>query len=126
MTPIEGLETPSVLIDLDVLEANIASMQARTRAAGVKLRPHAKTHKSLEIGRMPLAAGAEGLTLAKVSESEVFARAGFDDIFLAYPIVGAEKARRLLALSECIRLAVRGGREAGARTPGGVFHSGGP
>jgi D-serine deaminase-like pyridoxal phosphate-dependent protein len=125
MTPIEDLETPSVLIDLDVLEANIASMQARALAAGVKLRPHAKTHKSPEVARMQLAAGAVGLTLAKVSEAEVFARAGFDDIFLAYPIVGVEKARRLLALSERIRVVVGADSEAGARSLGEVFHAAG-
>ena len=51
MTPIEDLPTPAVLIDLDVLEANIAAMQARAQDAGVKLRPHGKTHKSPEIGR---------------------------------------------------------------------------
>jgi D-serine deaminase-like pyridoxal phosphate-dependent protein len=125
MTPIEDLETPSVLIDLDVLEANIASMQSRARAAGVKLRPHAKTHKSLEVARMQLAAGAVGLTLAKVSEAEVFARGGFDDIFLAYPVVGSEKARRLLALSERVRVVVGTDSEAGAASLGEVFHAAG-
>lgn len=125
MTPIEDLPTPAVLIDLDVLEANIASMQARARDAGVKLRPHGKTHKSPEIGRMQLAAGAIGLTLAKVSEAEVFARAGFDDIFLGYPIIGAEKARRLLALSERIRVVVGADSEAGAASLGEVFHAAG-
>ena len=106
MTPIEDLHTPAVLIDLDVLEANIARQAARAREAGVKLRPHAKTHKSPQIARMQLAAGARGISLAKTSEAEVFAREGFDDIFLAYPIVGRGKPERLLALSEEIRLAV--------------------
>ena len=94
MTPLEDLPTPAVLIDLDVVERNIGAMQERARRAGVKLRPHAKTHKSPEIARLQLAAGASGLTLAKTSEAEVFASLGFDDIFLAYPIFGADKARR--------------------------------
>ncbi|MEP6993171.1 MAG: alanine racemase [Acidobacteriota bacterium] len=125
MTPIEDLQTPSVLIDLDVLERNIASMQAHAGAAGVKLRPHAKTHKSPEVGRMQLTAGAVGLTLAKVSEAEVFAAAGFDDIFLGYPVVGAEKARRLLALSDRIRIAVGADSEEGAASLSRVFHAAG-
>lgn len=125
MTPIEDLPTPAVLIDLDVVERNIASMQARARAAGVRLRPHAKTHKAPQIGRMQLDAGAGGLTLAKVSEAEVFARAGFDDIFLGYPIVGADKARRLLALSDRARVVVGADSVEGARTLGDVFHAAG-
>ena len=69
MHTIDDLSTPSVLIDLDVLTRNITRMQERARAAGVKLRPHAKTHKSPEVGKMQIAAGASGLTLAKTSEA---------------------------------------------------------
>ncbi len=98
--------TPAVLVDLDVLERNITRMAARARDANVRLRPHAKTHKCPEIARMQLAAGASGLSLAKVSEAEVFAAAGFDDIFVAYPLVGEDKARRLLRLHDRARLAV--------------------
>src|SRR5215471_20981374 len=106
MMPIEDLETPAVLVDLEVLERNIARQAERARAAGVKLRPHGKTHKIPEVGRMQLAAGASGLTLAKTGEAEVFADAGFDDLFLAYPIVGEDKGKRLLALSDRVRLRV--------------------
>ncbi len=125
MTPIEDLPTPAVLVDLDVVERNVAAMQARARAAGVKLRPHAKTHKAPQIGRMQLQAGASGLTLAKVSEAEVFVREGFEDIFLGYPIFGADKARRLLALSERARVVVGADSEEGARSLGEVFHAAG-
>jgi D-serine deaminase-like pyridoxal phosphate-dependent protein len=93
-------------VDLDVLERNIARQAARAREAGVKLRPHAKTHKCPEIARMQLAAGAAGISLAKTSEAEVFAGAGFEDIFIAYPVVGLGKAERLLALAGRTRLAV--------------------
>src|SRR5262245_36957824 len=116
MQPIEDLDTPAVLVDLDRVERNIARMAERARAAGVALRPHCKTHKLPEVARLQLAAGAKGITLAKVGEAEVFAAQGFDDIFLAYPIVGPLKARRLLALPERVRLAVGADSVAGART----------
>jgi D-serine deaminase-like pyridoxal phosphate-dependent protein len=122
---IHDLPTPAVLVDLDVAQRNVTAMQARARASGVKLRPHAKTHKAPFIGRMQIAAGASGLTLAKVSEAEVFADAGFDDIFLGYPIFGADKARRLLALAERIRIAVGADSVEGARSLGQVFHDAG-
>ena len=94
-------------------------MAARARDAGVRLRPHAKTHKCPEIGRLQRAAGAWGLSLAKVGEAEVFVDAGFDDLFLAYPVVGEDKGRRLLALSDRARLAVGVDSVEGARTLAG-------
>lgn len=99
MRSIHDLETPAVLIDLDRLERNIAGMAQRARAGGVSLRPHAKTHKIPEIGWMQMRAGAVGLSLAKTSEAEVFARHGFPDLFVAYPVVSPTKAERLVALS---------------------------
>lgn len=125
MPSIEDLPTPSVLVDLDVLESNVRTMQERASEAGLRLRPHAKTHKSPEVGRLQLAAGAAGLTLAKTSEAEVFASLGFEDIFLGYPIFGADKARRLLALSDRIRLTVGADSVAGAKSLGDVFHAAG-
>ncbi len=124
-TAIEELPTPAVLVDLDVLERNVADMQARARRAGVKLRPHAKTHKSPEVGRMQLAAGASGLTLAKTSEAEVFAAHGFEDIFIGYPVFGQDKARRLLVLADRIRLSVGADSVEGAASLGAVFHAAG-
>jgi D-serine deaminase-like pyridoxal phosphate-dependent protein len=103
---IEALPTPVVVVDLDVLERNIARMAERAREAGVRLRPHAKTHKCPDIGRLQRAAGAWGLSLAKVGEAEVFAVAGFDDLFIAYPVVGEDKGRRLVRLADRARVAV--------------------
>jgi D-serine deaminase-like pyridoxal phosphate-dependent protein len=123
--PIEDLPTPAVLVDLDVLEGNIARMAARAREAGVALRPHLKTHKCPEIARLQGAAGARGVTVAKVGEAEVFAAAGFDDIFLAYPVVGDDKARRLLALSAGVRLAVGTDSVEAARSLAGPFQEAG-
>ncbi len=125
MRHVEDLETPAVLVDLDILERNIARMAERARACGVRLRPHAKTHKVSEIGRMQIVAGAAGLSLAKTSEAEVFAEAGFEDLFVAYPVVGEEKARRLLALSDRVRLAAGADSEEGVRSLGKVFHAAG-
>ena len=117
------LSTPAVLVDLDVLERNVLAQAQRAFAAGVRLRPHAKTHKCPEIARLQRAAGAWGLSLAKVGEAEVFAEAGFDDLFVAYPVVGEDKGRRLLALADRARLAVGVDSVEGARTLGASFHS---
>lgn len=102
MTP----ATPHLVVDLDVLQRNIATMADRARELGVALRPHVKTHKVPQIGAMQRAAGAQGITVATVGEAEVFAHAGFDDIFIAYPLwIDAERAARLAGLSE--RAAIR-------------------
>jgi D-serine deaminase-like pyridoxal phosphate-dependent protein len=122
--PVEDLDTPAVVIDLDRLEANVGRMAQSARRSGVRLRPHAKTHKILEIGRMQIAAGASGLTLAKTGEAEVFADAGFGDLFLAYPITGAAKARRLLEISDRVRIAVGVDSLEAASTIAQVFRSG--
>jgi D-serine deaminase-like pyridoxal phosphate-dependent protein len=121
----EVLSTPVVLVDLDVLERNIMTQARRAREAGVRLRPHAKTHKSPEIARLQRAAGARGLSVAKVGEAEVFAEAGFDDLFIAYPVVGEGKGRRLLALADRARVAVGVDSVEGARTLAGPFRDAG-
>ncbi len=79
-------ETPALLLHLDVVERNVAHMAARARQLGVALRPHAKTHKCVELGRLQLEQGARGLTVSTLVEAEVFARAGFDDLTWAFPI----------------------------------------
>jgi len=103
---LDELDTPCVVVDMDRLERNIAAMALAARRAGVRLRPHAKTHKIPEIARLQIAAGASGMTLAKLGEAEAFADAGLGDFFLAYPLVGETKARRLLALMERARVVV--------------------
>lgn len=92
------LDTPALVVDLDVVDANIADMAAAARAGGVGLRPHTKTHKMPALAARQVAAGATGLTVAKVGEAEVMVDAGFDDVLIAYPIVGESKLRRLAAL----------------------------
>lgn len=100
------LDTPALVIDLDKVEANIAEMAAVTRAAGVRLRPHTKTHKVPELAQMQVAAGASGITCAKVGEAEVMVDAGIDDVLVAYPIYGPAKWSRLAALRERARIIV--------------------
>jgi D-serine deaminase-like pyridoxal phosphate-dependent protein len=87
--------TPAVVIDLDVVDRNIARLQAMCDAAGVANRPHIKTHKSPIIAAMQRAAGARGITCQKVGEAEIMAEAGHDDILITYNILGEHKLGRL-------------------------------
>src|SRR5207245_7844481 len=80
------LETPALLLHLDVAERNLQHMAERAQRLGVRLRPHAKTHKCVELGRLQVQHGARGLTVATLVEAEVFARAGFADLIWAFPI----------------------------------------
>jgi D-serine deaminase-like pyridoxal phosphate-dependent protein len=98
------LDTPALLVDWDRLQANITRMQKTADDAGVKLRPHTKTHKTPAIAHLQLRAGASGITVAKLGEAEVMAAAGVDDILIAYPLQGAQKMARLLNLAERIRV----------------------
>jgi D-serine deaminase-like pyridoxal phosphate-dependent protein len=82
----EDIETPAVVVDAERLERNLARMAESAAAAGVALRPHAKTHKCAEIARMQLAHGAAGLTVATLAEAEAFAAAGCPSVFIAYPL----------------------------------------
>ena len=103
----DDLDTPFLAVDAAVLERNLASGAARAASRGLAWRPHAKTHKCVEIARRQLAHGAVGLTLATVAEAEVFADAGCDDLFLAYPVwAGGRRADRLRALAEKVRLRI--------------------
>lgn len=87
--------TPSIVVDLDRVEANIRRLQDSCDRAGVRNRPHIKTHKSPEIAQMQREAGAQGITCQKVGEAEVMAAAGFRDILISYNILGDEKVARL-------------------------------
>lgn len=97
--------TPFVLIDLDIVRTNIAVMQARAARAGVRLRPHTKTHKSAAIARWQMDAGAAGICCAKLGEAEVMAAAGIPDIRLPYP-VNPVNADRVAALLDRTRLSI--------------------
>ncbi|HYO46483.1 MAG TPA: alanine racemase [Gemmatimonadota bacterium] len=107
MTSVHDLPTPALLVDLDVLERNLFRMQARCDEIGVALRPHVKTHKCVEIGRMQRDLGARGITVATLEEARAFADAGFDDITWAFPVIlGRIAEAREIAERATLRLLV--------------------
>lgn len=98
------LSTPYVYVDVNKLDKNIETMESRLSNVGIDHWPHIKTHKSIEIACKQLKAGAKGITCAKLSEAEVFVNAGFENIFIAYPIVGEDKLNRLQELAKKINI----------------------
>lgn len=98
----DDLGTPAVVIDVGRLERNLARMAEAAAAAGVALRPHAKTHKCPQIARRQLSHGAAGLTVATLAEAELFTSEGCSSVFIAYPLWAgsAGRAARLAALRE--------------------------
>ncbi len=103
---LDDVDTPALVLDLDVFEANLLAVQQAASNAGVALRPHAKAHKTPEIAARQQAAGAVGVCCQKVSEAEVFVAAGIRDVLVANEVVGARKLSRLAALARTARIAV--------------------
>src|ERR1700722_16306954 len=99
MLTIDQLETPAVVVDLDVLEANIARFAEYAQRHRLRLRPHTKTHKTPTIAQMQVASGSHGITVAKTGEAEVMAKSGLENILLAYPVFGEQKLARLAMLA---------------------------
>jgi D-serine deaminase-like pyridoxal phosphate-dependent protein len=108
MNSVHDLDTPAVTVHLDVMEDNIRRVQAHLTQHGIANRPHIKTHKIPELGKLQMAAGAVGITCQKLGEVEVFTDAGVaDDVLLTFNIIGEAKTDRLMALSKRLkRLAV--------------------
>lgn len=105
MTDSVPIDTPFLAVDVDVMHRNLQRAAEDARRRGVALRPHAKTHKVPQIAQRQLELGAVGLTLATVSEAEVFADAGFTDLFIAYPVWPSEhRATRMRALADRVAL----------------------
>jgi D-serine deaminase-like pyridoxal phosphate-dependent protein len=101
------IATPCLVVDADVLDRNLSAAAGWARDRGLALRPHAKTHKCLEIARRQVGLSAAGLTVATVGEAELFAAAGFTDLFIAYPIwASGTRGARLRALAERAALRV--------------------
>jgi D-serine deaminase-like pyridoxal phosphate-dependent protein len=119
--------TPYLRVDVDRLHANVARVADAAAAAGVALRPHAKTHKSAEVARLQVEAGAAGLTVATVGEAEALATAGLDDIFVAYPLWLTDAlAVRLRRLADAgVRLAIGVDSVHGAATAGALLDGSG-
>ncbi len=103
---ITELETPVPVVDMDRLEANITRLQAYLDEHRIANRPHIKTHKIPAIARMQMDAGAVGITCQKVSEAEVMAEAGLNDIFIPYNIIGEGKLKRLMGLASRLSVSV--------------------
>jgi D-serine deaminase-like pyridoxal phosphate-dependent protein len=103
---IHDLDTPAVLIDADTLDRNLRKMASYCDAHALTLRPHAKTHKMLEIARLQMHYGAPGITVAKLAEAEVMADAGLIDILIVYPLWGEKKWKRLAELAKRARVSV--------------------
>jgi len=131
MPPVTDLDTPAVTVRLDIVERNIRRVHDHLARHGIANRPHVKTHKIPDLGRLQMAAGAVGITCQKLGEVEVFADAGVaDDVLLTFNVLGRAKIERLLRLSRQLkRLAVvfdndvvarslaEGARAAGAEIP---------
>ena len=103
---VSEIDTPSLVVDLDIFERNLSRVAGYAKEHGLRLRPHTKTHKSVRIGRRQLESGAAGLTVAKVSEAEVMLGAAPTDMLLAYPIVGRAKLVRLMEVARRTRVTV--------------------
>lgn len=103
---VSELETPALLIDLDIFERNLRRAADYTKAHNLRLRPHTKTHKTPAIGRRQLDLGAVGLTVAKVGEAEVMLRAQPPDLLVAYPVIGQSKLARLMEVARQTRVTV--------------------
>jgi D-serine deaminase-like pyridoxal phosphate-dependent protein len=97
------LQTPALVIDLDILERNIARMADHAKRHNIALRPHAKTHKSAEIAKRQMAAGALGICCAKLGEAEALAAAGVESILITSPVVTDGGIARLMALNGRIK-----------------------
>lgn len=103
---LDELETPVPVVDVDRLEQNISRLQTYLDEHKIANRPHIKTHKIPAIAKMQMDAGAVGITCQKVSEAELMAEAGFENIFLPYNIVSEKKLKRLMALAARVQLSV--------------------
>lgn len=104
--PVDAIDTPALVIDLDAMERNLATMAAFARERQLRLRPHAKMHKSAQIAQLQMRAGAVGVCVQKVGEAEALAAAGVTDLYVSNEIVDAAKLVRLAALAGRVKLAV--------------------
>ena len=106
VAPDQVIDTPTMVIDETIMQTNIDEMQSIASSFGVALRPHIKTHKTPQIALRQIAAGAVGITCAKLGEAEAMVDGGITDVLIAYPTLGEPKIARLLALMERARVIV--------------------
>jgi 3-hydroxy-D-aspartate aldolase len=103
---LEEVDTPSLVLDLDTFDENLRTLKKSLQGRNVRVRPHAKTHKSVDIAKRQVAEGAVGLCCQKVSEAEALAEGGIADILVSNEVVGAGKIARLAELSRRVHLGV--------------------
>jgi len=103
---VDGIQTPALVVDLDAMQRNLARMADFARRHHIKLRPHAKMHKSAVIAKLQMAAGAVGVCVQKLSEAEALAAGGVDDIFISNEVMAPAKLDRVAQLATRIRLAI--------------------
>jgi len=106
MPLLSEIETPALVVDLDILDRNLRRVADYAGEHGLRLRPHTKTHKSVMLAKRQLELGAAGLTVAKVSEAEVMLGAGATDLLVAFPIVGRGKLARLMEVARRTQVTV--------------------
>ena len=104
--PVARIDTPALVVDLDAMERNLMAMAAFARERGLRLRPHAKMHKSGWISRRQIELGAVGVCVQKTSEAEALAAQGVDDIFISNEVIDPAKLARVAALARQVRLAI--------------------
>jgi D-serine deaminase-like pyridoxal phosphate-dependent protein len=114
-TPVEALDTPSLVVDLDRMERNLSDWQDTITKAGTRLRPHIKTHKVPDIALRQQDLGAVGIACAKVSEAEPFVAAGIRDVVIAYPVVGHDKWQRAARMARAAKVTVNVDSAEGVR-----------
>ncbi|MGD8774969.1 MAG: D-TA family PLP-dependent enzyme [Syntrophobacterales bacterium] len=119
------LDTPALVMDLDIVDRNLERMQGKAAKHSATLRPHIKTHKIPELALKQTRLGAVGVTVAKISEAEVMAEAGINDIFIANQVVTEEKIKRLVALAKKVQLSVGMDSIAAARKLSDIFTAAG-
>jgi len=103
---IHSIDTPALLVDLDAMEFNIQAVHSRVFAAGVSVRAHAKAHKSVDIARLQIDAGAIGVCCQKASEAQVFVEAGIENVMISNEVFGQTKADRIAKLARHARISV--------------------
>lgn len=117
----DAVDTPTLLLDLPPFRRNMQAMHEVCHQHGVELMPHAKTHRVPELGVRQVALGADGLTVAKLGEGEAFADAGVQRLIVAYPVIGAAKLARAVALARRVDLTLAVDSLEGARAMGAAF-----
>jgi D-serine deaminase-like pyridoxal phosphate-dependent protein len=103
---VSELDTPALVIDLDIMERNLRRVAEYCSSHALRLRPHTKTHKVPAVGRRQLDSGAAGLTVAKVGEAEVMLDANPPDLLVAYPVIGRNKLARLMQVAKKTKVTV--------------------